>query len=392
MSGLIPEQPESQQQRPPDPLAQSIQQISESTGQSELERLYASANLGEVQRRVLYVDMAIVELFQDGEMGNILVKAIDSWVDYMKSRGKSEHTTLTYLTHILYLFRFLAAKNLNVLQLDPADAEGMVRWLPSDISPVTKNTAVYAAKSFYKNLVRFGRDITGTQVIGSPFESIEGVKSDQRLPRPLTKEQYTAIYDIILEMRTNTNLKINLRFLADYEVNAFVFLMNSGIRSSELYDIQAGDFHDDTDGNLVCYVTGKGRKERMTVVKDMYGLFEDYFSEKLFKRKMSVADFLKDALKLATAAPNKQVFVGVTKHVLYDLLKTINTFPKKVLGQEETELTLHQFRHTYATYLRDMGLELDEIRTLLGHASIATTMVYAAPSIGRMFNKLGKVR
>ncbi len=50
-------------------------------------------------------------------------------------------------------------------------------------------------------------------------------------------------------------------------------------------------------------------------------------------------------------------------------------------GEGRENATLHSFRHTYATSLRDLGLRLEDARSLLTHTSTATTKIYTHPNL-----------
>jgi site-specific recombinase XerD len=333
----------------------------------------------ELQGRLHYVNLRIAHIFDGNpEFVKRLSELVEEWVTYMLvSRGKSEHTAFTYLTHILYLFDFIKQSQAD-LYMPSSQAMQLVMWLPRELSGTTKNIALYAARSFYKWL-SVAKSTTEIQVL-NPFRDVEGVKTPQRLPRPISEDGYMNIYEIIWRMRKDTTLSINKRFLVDFELFGFLMLMNSGMRTMELLPIRFSDINR-KDGILTALIWGKGEVQRFVAISDVYGLFKTFLSPRLFDKEIDIEDFFFEGLALGRAKGTKsKVFEGLSRHVLYDLLRSINKFPKLVKNEPETEYTLHQFRHTYATWMLNhpvKRLPIEEVMALLGHKSITTTMVYA---------------
>lgn len=342
----------------------------------------------DLARRLTYVKEQIESLFAGNlEFAHKLYEYVTEWVNYLVSREKSENTITTYLTHVLYLFRFLSQNNLGIEVSNP-DAERFVMSLPKSRSSTTRNIALYAARSFYKFLVRFDH------LAKTPFDYIEGVRQRRRLPRPLKAEDYDAIYDVIIQMRGEPELSINRRFLDAHELLPFLFLMNTGLRSMEMMSIKGDSFKRDEKGNLEVRVRGKGRYERRTYIVDVYGRFAEFAKEIGIEPDIQL--FFWKSLNLGVQTSSRRVvFEGCSRHVLYDLLRAVNSWPKKSGKGEETQWTLHQFRHTYATFLLENGMPIEEIMIILGHKSINTTLIYAKvsdTSISRNIALLNRVR
>jgi site-specific recombinase XerD len=301
------------------------------------------------------------------------------WAEHLASREKSDNTILTYLTHISYLLRFLADKP--ALSITSGDAERFMAGVSRELSPVARNTILYSARSFYKFLVKFEYEAK------NPFELVEGVRQKIHKPRPLSEAEYKHIYDTMARMRTDIDIvdKRFKRFIEPHELLPFLFLMNTGLRSMELAGIRVNHFKPCDDGRLEVTVTGKGNKERDALIVNVHNMWS-YVQQLFGFKEPRIEDFFWIHLDLGRAKKNSLVFEGITRNVLYDLLKQLNTLPRVVDKQEETDITLHQFRHTYATYLLDSGFTLEEIMTLLGHKSFNTTLIYAAVTKTKMAN------
>jgi integrase/recombinase XerD len=134
------------------------------------------------------------------------------------------------------------------------------------------------------------------------------------------------------------------------------FLYTTGCRISEVYRLNRNDI--DLD-NRSCVVLGKGNKER-----------EVYFNTKCFiwlKKYLEQRKDADEALFVTKRAPRR---MGI------DQLRRV---VKRVAERSEIEVSVypHRLRHSYATHLLNNRAPLEGIQTLLGHAKLETTKLYA---------------
>jgi site-specific recombinase XerD len=141
----------------------------------------------------------------------------------------------------------------------------------------------------------------------------------------------------------------------------FTLLYATGLRISEACVLETRDIQ--TARGVVHVRHGKGDKERLTILSPrLYELLRHYWREVrpappyLFTTKRGKPLSRKTAWKAFKLAVDE---VGFDKHV-----------------------TPHQLRHSFATHMLDRGTELRIIQTLLGHASIRSTTIYAQVSTG----------
>jgi integrase/recombinase XerC len=140
----------------------------------------------------------------------------------------------------------------------------------------------------------------------------------------------------------------------------------TGIRLSELVNLKESQVD---PGNRSIKVTGKGNKERIIPInKELIGLIESYCKE---KRKLPACDntYLLVNEKGKKLYP-KYVYLAVTSY-----LGEVTTLNKK---------SPHVLRHSFATHLTNHGADINSIKELLGHASLAATQIYTHNSIEKL--------
>jgi integrase/recombinase XerC len=146
---------------------------------------------------------------------------------------------------------------------------------------------------------------------------------------------------------------------------------STGIRLSELRGIDRGDL--DLISQQV-KVRGKGRKERIVPLGDHAQLaLRNYESKRdeLIGRLGPKAD--KRAFFLSSIG--KRIGERAIQRAMARWLDVI---------AEDSGLSTHSLRHTFATHMLDAGADLRAVQELLGHASISTTQIYTHTSVERL--------
>lgn len=149
-------------------------------------------------------------------------------------------------------------------------------------------------------------------------------------------------------------------------------LFSTGIRRSELIGLQIGsvDF-----GRNVLHVRGKGNKMReIPIIPSLSKELSLYLqaTESLFGRTRSAEEPL-----LVTDKGSALYPMAVERIVSAELGKV-----ESIAGRKSP----HVLRHTLATELLEKGADLNSIKELLGHSSLAATQVYTHNTIGQLKN------
>lgn len=145
------------------------------------------------------------------------------------------------------------------------------------------------------------------------------------------------------------------------------FLLSSGVRGSELVNLEVSDVDFNTKAVHVRH--GKGDKERYTYIDDVA---KDHLIRYLMKNKIE----------------SGYLFQGIrgqfTRSGINQMVHTIG----KRAGVENVHT--HRFRRTFATRLAARGMDLQDIQALMGHTNINTTMIYVAMDDSKVNNSYRK--
>lgn len=282
--------------------------------------------------------------------------AIGFFHDFIKFEKRfSLHTIKAYTDDLEHFSQFLQAQ-FAVEQLDQIQPSMIRTWMAAfavqKITPRTINRKISTLKSFFKYcLVR-------EWIAASPAKTIQVLKTKKRLPTYVESDQMDQ-----LSQRDyfSDDLDGRMEYLV---VN---LLYQTGMRVSELVNLKTTqiDF-----ARTQIKVLGKGNKERVIPI-----------SEVLAK---TIRLFMDEAGQLFPADSGSFLLInGKGKHPgarqLYAIVKKylslITTADKK---------SPHVLRHSFATHLTSNGAELNAVKELLGHSSLAATQVYTHNSIDRL--------
>jgi integrase/recombinase XerC len=281
---------------------------------------------------------------------------IQEFLNYLTFQKRySENTIVSYQNDLTAFFEFifLEYKINNVKEITPP----IIRtWLASlkenKSSSKTINRKISSLKSFFKYQLRM------KNIPVSPVATISSLKISRRLPSFIEEKDLKILlnhdyFPETFEGKTNFLL--------------FEILYQTGIRRNELIHLKENDI-DKFSGTIK--VLGKGNKERLIPVNnEMLKIINEYISEKRKQFPELPEDFL---------LVNKKGKYLDPKYV-YNVVK-INL--SKVSTNERK--SPHVLRHSFATHLTNHGAQINPIKELLGHSSLASTQIYTHNTIERL--------
>ena len=281
---------------------------------------------------------------------------IQSFLTYLEHEKRySLHTVDAYRTDLLQFEQYIQGTfELDLKDVAYEQVRNYIAVLMEDhIGANSTGRKLSALRSFYKFLQR--RDI----VSANPVSLIKAPKVSKPLPVFVDEKKMDELLD------SEEFFDDSFPSIRDKMVMETFF--GAGVRLAELIALQ------DTDLNVyegTLKILGKGKKERLVpITKQLVNQLTAYIELK------SVQNFNNKTGQLFVT--NKGT--GVTRPMIY---KIVRRYLAHVSTQDKR--SPHVLRHSYATSLLNRGADINAIKELLGHASLAATQVYTHNSIERL--------
>ena len=281
---------------------------------------------------------------------------LQSFIDYLKFEKRySVHTIISYQTDLSSFFEYLN-EQYGSLPL-PEITHGLIRsWLADQkekkLTSKSINRKISTLRSFFKYHLKRGT------IAVLPTSNVIAPKINKRLP-VFVKEADTQQLLATLNVSTEDWKTLNARMLIS-------LFYATGMRLSELINLKEKQLD---PARSQVRVLGKGNKERIIPIsKD---LFRDINNYQELKRK-------------TFEAKGETLLVTERGRVMYP--KYAWLLVNKYLAQASTldKKSPHVLRHTFATHLMNNGADLNAVKELLGHASLAATQVYTHNTIEKL--------
>jgi integrase/recombinase XerC len=277
------------------------------------------------------------------------------FIDYLKYEKKvSLHTVQAYTIDLRQFQSYLKNYCKDILP-EKADASTLGLWLMDlahqGLSNTSINRKLASIKAFYKFL-NYKKYLTK-----DPSLQLKSLKTKKRLPVFIREEELLRLLDQYPFPNTFEGWRERL---------VLELLYGTGIRLSELLTLK------DLDINLYEHtikVLGKRNKERIIPYpKSISGIIQNY---QIHRNKFinNQSDYLLVANSGLQAYP-MLIYKLVKKH--------LSTYT------EADRYSPHVLRHTFATHLLNKGADLNAIKELLGHESLAATQVYTHNSLEKL--------
>jgi len=284
---------------------------------------------------------------------------IQSFLDYLKfERRYSAHTIRSYQDDLRQFGEYLK-KDYDEILIVKTDHVTVRSWLAqlkeNDISAKSINRKISSLKSFFKYHLKAG---TITQ---SPMGKIISPKISKRLPVFIKEEDTSKLINASL-IATEDWKSLNTHLLVS-------LFYGTGMRLSELVNLKENqvDF-----SRRQLKVLGKGNKERIIpVTAELLKVVKEYIQQ---KKK----EFEHSADTLLVTEKGKKMY---SKYA-YLLVNAVLNDNVKTLDKKSP----HVLRHTFATHLMNNGANLNAVKELLGHSSLAATQVYTHNTIEKLKN------
>ena len=309
------------------------------------------------------------------------MKIIGQYIDYISAVRRYSARTVSIYSDVLheYASKVNAGTDKELLEaLNPSEIRSYEVWMMDDrkISPKTVNLHLSVLSSFCRYLITKG-------YLGSnPVLLVSRPKQEKRLPSFYRYDSIEAYFEstdcfageedlagFLQAPLTKTGKKAYEKRLARLIVS---LLYNLGIRRSELVSLTLGsiDF-----GRKVVKICGKG--DKMREIPLLPSLSEEIL---LYLKAVEALCGSKRSLKeplLVTYGMNPIYPVYVDRTVKNELGGV-----KGITGRKSP----HVLRHSLATELLNAGSDLNSIKEMLGHSSLATTQIYTHSSIAQLKN------
>lgn len=286
----------------------------------------------------------------------------DKYIDYLRYEKRySAHTILAYHTDLDDFSDFLSMQY-NISDLVLADHTLIRSWLISlierKISARSVNRKLSTLKSFYKYCQKL--DL----IKGSPMLKVVAPRVSKPLPVFLTHDNLEHLFH---------EVEFDAGFEGCRDKMIITLFYATGIRRAELVQLKISDLDLDS-GTLK--VLGKRNKERIVPVGK--NVIEE------IKAYISVRDKFISENKHFSQNNNHSLFVTSKGSPVYPrLIHNIVHHYLSVIASN-SKLSPHVLRHSFATHMLDDGADLNAIKEILGHSSLAATQVYTHNTIEKL--------
>ena len=256
---------------------------------------------------------------------NAYTKDLEEFKDFLESTGTSLNKNIEY-TFIRNWIVFLSKNK---------------------ISSNSINRKISSLKAYFKFLVNI------KEIKKSPLRNHTSLRTKSKVVNPFNETEMKEVFDLF---KTSEKELTRDSMIID-------ILYSTGLRRAELINLKKSDIYFD---DQVIKVLGKRNKERL--VPMLPGLVKKL---KLYSRNLEENSFLLQSKNGNKISPST-IYRVVNKY-----LRSIST---------KTKISPHVLRHTFATHILNNGADINSIKEILGHKSLASTQIYTKIKIPTIVN------
>jgi integrase/recombinase XerC len=286
---------------------------------------------------------------------------------HLTAQDKSAHTIKGYLSDLRRFARWFEQTNGYALSpegITAIDVRQYRQYLQTvkNYKAATINRRLSAIRTYTQWALDKG------QINFNPVENVQGITQQEEAPRWLDKREQRAL---LRQVSLNHNAAETPAALqqAVRDQLILVLLLNTGLRVSELCQVQLGDLEISERKGSLQVRQGKGGKAReIPLNKACRQALADWFAQR-------------------PEAASSHLLIGKRGGRLK--ARGVERVIEGLGRQSGVEVTPHVLRHTFAKSLVDAGVTLEKVAMLLGHSNLNTTRIYITPSQADLAEAVG---
>ncbi|MEG3659885.1 tyrosine-type recombinase/integrase [Arenibacter palladensis] len=282
--------------------------------------------------------------------------SIESFISYLSLEKNYSPHTITAYRNDLVEFKNYCRQQFQLEEINQVSYSFIRSWIvslvESGVSNRSVNRKIASLKAYYKFLLRVGI------LTINPLAKHKALKTSKKIEIPFSEIE---MENVISQIPFEDN------FEGKRDKLIIELLYTTGIRRAELIGLRVKDV-DYQVGTIK--VLGKRNKERIIpLLETTKELFLEYNLERS---------------RLKAVEGEAYVFLSDKGNKMYETLvyRIINKYFSLVSAK--VKKSPHILRHTFATHLLNKGADLNSVKELLGHSSLASTQVYTHNSIAEL--------
>lgn len=281
--------------------------------------------------------------------------SIQSFVDYLSlEKNYAAHTIAAYRKDLEDFQSYISVdfSDDNLAEVNYAQIRSwIIRLVDSGLSNRSINRKTSSLNSYYKFLIKTG-DITH-----SPLAKHKALKVQKKVNIPFSEQE---IETVLSTAATHDFEAMRNKLIVE-------LFYSTGIRRSELINLKLNDV--DFEQNQI-KVLGKRNKERfIPLLSTVENTLKSYIEMRKTLPQIKSPDFLFLTQKGA------QIYAALVYRIINKYFSEVSSKVKK---------SPHILRHSFATHLLNHGADLNAVKELLGHSSLAATQVYTHNNISEL--------
>ncbi|WP_179344045.1 tyrosine-type recombinase/integrase [Winogradskyella ursingii] len=282
--------------------------------------------------------------------------SLQAFSDYLVlEKAYSKHTVKAYVRDI-EMFQYFLDEHHSKIEISKANYSLIRQWVVelvnSGISNMTINRKISSLNAYFKFLMKVG-DITSNSL-----KQHKALKISKKVQIPFSEQEMLSVIENSIKIVDFESARNQLIIELFY---------STGIRRIELVNIKTSDVD---FSNQQLKVLGKRNKERYIPL--------------LPSTIRIISTYLEYRENLPTIKDSEMLFLTQKGIKIYEMLvyRIINKYFSE--ASSKAKCSPHVLRHSFATHLLNQGADLNAVKELLGHTSLAATQVYTHNSIAEL--------